>query len=69
MEKCKICGGKTRKGRTVCKGCHSVKRAAKSRENTPKDVITTASKHLDKNPGLLNISWGSFWKKNTKTIV
>lgn len=69
MCKCKICGCETAKSRQVCKGCQSLKRVAKSKHDTPKTVFRIANEHLEKNPGLLNISWKSFWKKNTKTIV
>jgi hypothetical protein len=69
MCKCIICGSETAKDRKVCKGCHSLKKFARNKEKTPKIVVENATKHLEKNPGLLEISWKSFWKKNTKTIV
>ena len=69
MCKCKICGCETAKVRQVCKGCQALKRVAKSKENTPKTVFKTACTHIEKNPGLLQISWPSFFKKNTKTII
>ena len=67
--KCKICGNETKKDREICLGCVSVKRVAKSRDKAPKVFLNKAVEHLDKNPGLLNISWSSFFKKNTKTII
>ena len=69
MCKCKLCGNEAMKGRQVCKGCQSLKRVAKSKEHTPKAIMNIASNHLEKNPGLLDISWKSFFKKNTKKVV
>jgi len=69
MCKCKLCGTETAKGRQVCKGCQALKATAKSKEFTPKNIMSVASNHLDRNPHLLQISWKSFWKKNTKNIV
>ena len=69
MKTCKICGGETRKNRDVCIGCHCVKQVAKSKEHTPKRVLDKASKHLEAKPELFCISWKSFFKKNTKTVV
>lgn len=66
--KCTICGKETRKSRTICKGCHSVKRVAKSGAKTPNDVKISASNHLEENPGLKNIAWSSFFKKNKQTV-
>jgi hypothetical protein len=69
MCKCKICGEETAKNRQTCKGCDALKKVAKKRENTPKEVFNIANKHLEKKPGLINVSWASFFKKNTKAIV
>lgn len=69
MVKCKLCGNKTAKGRQTCKGCQALKRTAKSKDKTPMNIFKIANDHLDKNPGLINISWKSFWKKNNNIIV
>ena len=69
MCKCKICGSETAKNRQICKGCDAIKKVAKKRENASKETFEKATKHLEKKPDLINISWASFFKKNTKTIV
>lgn len=66
---CTICGKETAKFRNICKGCQALKRIAKSKDKTPGYVVKIATKHVAERPEVLEISFKSFFKKNTKTII
>lgn len=66
MPRCKICGKFTLKNRQECKGCRALKEVARKKEKASDTEFFEAKKHLDNNPDLIIINWGSFSKKKSK---